>query len=129
MKTVKTYQCDCGEDFYEDDANCLNCGKPIDKSKLKDEKVTDIKYTKEPAKELYCETCGHINGYHLEGCIKFIPHNGECRKGNCPACPITHTRGSHSDDFNDTEPCYCSKVIEKMGFPHLGKMLRKLENS
>lgn len=58
---------------------------------------------------LYCETCGHINGYHLEGCAEFIPHNGECNKGNCPACPVTHTRGSHSDDFSDTEPCYCNK--------------------
>lgn len=42
MKTVKTYRCDCGEDFYEDDANCCNCYAPIDKSKLKEEEIADI---------------------------------------------------------------------------------------
>ena len=46
MKTIKTYQCECGEDFYEDDVNCVNCRKPIDKTKLKNEEVADIKYTK-----------------------------------------------------------------------------------
>ena len=50
MKSIKTYQCECGEDFYEDDVNCLNCGEPIDKSKLKDEEVADIKYTKREIK-------------------------------------------------------------------------------
>lgn len=45
MKKIKTYQCECGEDFYEDDVNCVNCGKPIDKSKLKGEEFADIKYT------------------------------------------------------------------------------------
>lgn len=23
---------------------------------------------------------------------------------------MKHTKGSHSDDFNDTEPCYCDEV-------------------
>lgn len=46
MKTIKTYQCECGEDFYEDDISCVNCRKPIDKTKLKNEEVADIKYTK-----------------------------------------------------------------------------------
>jgi isopentenyldiphosphate isomerase len=46
MKTIKTYKCECGEDFYEDDVNCVNCRKLIDKTKLKNEEVADIKYTK-----------------------------------------------------------------------------------
>lgn len=48
-RTIKTYRCECGEDFYEDDLNCVNCGKTIDKSKLKDEEIADIKY---PQKEI-----------------------------------------------------------------------------
>jgi len=28
---------------------------------------------------------------------------------NTHACPVTHSRGSHADDPNDTEPCYCTK--------------------
>ena len=41
-KTVKCYRCDCGEDVYEDDGNCLNCGKASDESKLKDEPVMTV---------------------------------------------------------------------------------------
>jgi hypothetical protein len=44
MKTVLTYRCECGEDFYEDDANCCNCYAPIDKSKLKSEEYAEITY-------------------------------------------------------------------------------------
>lgn len=41
-KYILTYSCDCGEDFYEDDDTCLNCGQSIDKSKLKKEEVANI---------------------------------------------------------------------------------------
>jgi len=42
MKTLKTYECHCGEDFYEDDTVCINCGETIDKTKLVDEVVPNI---------------------------------------------------------------------------------------
>lgn len=39
---IKFYTCECGEDFYEDDEECCNCGVPIDKSKLQDEELPEI---------------------------------------------------------------------------------------
>jgi len=42
MKTVKYYQCDCGEDVYEDDLECCNCGRPFDKSELEEVEIADI---------------------------------------------------------------------------------------
>ena len=43
MKTILTYGCKCGEDFYEDDTECINCGSLIDKRRLKKEPLIDIK--------------------------------------------------------------------------------------
>lgn len=42
MPSIKTYACECGEEFYEDDTNCQNCLAPIDKSKLKPEPYAEI---------------------------------------------------------------------------------------
>ncbi len=42
MKSIKTYVCQCGEDFYEDDEVCVNCGTPIEKAKLIDEPLVQI---------------------------------------------------------------------------------------
>jgi len=46
MKTIKTYVCSCGEDFFEDDEVCINCGIEIDESKLVDEEYPEIKGVK-----------------------------------------------------------------------------------
>ena len=43
MRTIKCYNCICGEDFYEDDAECINCGAPVDQSKFKEEQVVEIR--------------------------------------------------------------------------------------
>ena len=48
MRTIKTYTCKCGEDFYEDDECCVNCGDPIDRSKLVEQKLMEIKHGKVP---------------------------------------------------------------------------------
>ena len=48
MRTIKTYACKCGEDFYEDDECCINCGEPIDKSKLVEQELMEIKHGKVP---------------------------------------------------------------------------------
>ena len=45
MKTIRTYQCKCGEVFYEDDTVCVNCEEPIDKRKLR--KIEMVEITKE----------------------------------------------------------------------------------
>lgn len=42
MESIKTYVCQCGEDFYEDDLVCVNCGTQIDKSQLIDEPLVQI---------------------------------------------------------------------------------------
>jgi len=42
MKTIKTYQCKCGEDFYEDDLHCPNCGNTIDRRKLKKTETPEV---------------------------------------------------------------------------------------
>ncbi len=42
MKNIKTYKCECGEDFYEDDNTCINCGRFIDKRKLKKQEIAEI---------------------------------------------------------------------------------------
>ncbi len=42
MKTIKTYECECGEDFYEDDTVCLNCQRLIEKGKLKEVRVVEV---------------------------------------------------------------------------------------
>lgn len=51
MKTIKTYQCNCGEDVYEDDrrvgghpefVTCINCGTDYHVSKLQEEEIADI---------------------------------------------------------------------------------------
>jgi hypothetical protein len=44
MKTVLTYDCECGESIYEDDSACINCEAPVDKSRLKEEEIADIKH-------------------------------------------------------------------------------------
>ncbi len=64
MKTIKTYKCECGEDFYEDDVMCIGCGNSIDKSKLKEVEIAEI--TKEKVlkndknKLLPCPFCGEL---------------------------------------------------------------------
>ena len=52
MRTILTYPCPCGEDFYEDDEVCVNCGAAIDRTKLK----------AEPVSEIISETYGPQNG-------------------------------------------------------------------
>lgn len=47
MKTILTYKCECKEEFYEDDEVCVNCGKSIDKNKLKE---VEVEETTLPAK-------------------------------------------------------------------------------
>jgi len=42
MATIKCYECECGEDFYEDDTECCNCGAPVDQSKFKEEPLVEI---------------------------------------------------------------------------------------
>lgn len=42
MKTIKFYVCECGEEFYEDDKECCNCGAPVDQKKFKIESVCEI---------------------------------------------------------------------------------------
>lgn len=42
MESIKCYQCSCGEDMYEDDTECVNCGKAMDIGKLKDEPLHEI---------------------------------------------------------------------------------------
>lgn len=51
MKTIKCYACECGEDFYEDDTECVNCGKPVDQSKFKEEQIPHITEVGPIAKE------------------------------------------------------------------------------
>ena len=42
MKTIKCYTCKCGEDFYEDDTECVNCGTAVDPERFKDEPLAKI---------------------------------------------------------------------------------------
>ena len=42
MDKIKCYECKCGEDFYEDDTECCNCGAPVDQSKFKDEPLMKV---------------------------------------------------------------------------------------
>lgn len=42
MLTVKTYQCGCGEDIYEDDHYCVNCLAPVHPHKFKEQEVAEI---------------------------------------------------------------------------------------
>lgn len=44
MKTIKCYVCGCGEEIYEDDDACCNCGKPVDQGKFKEEPLVEIKH-------------------------------------------------------------------------------------
>ena len=44
-KTIKCYLCECGEDFYEDDLNCVNCGKDVDQIKFRDEPISEITHS------------------------------------------------------------------------------------
>ena len=41
MKTVRVYLCKCGENIFEDDIHCINCGIKTDKRKLKREEIAD----------------------------------------------------------------------------------------
>jgi len=43
MKTIKTYVCGCGEDFYEDDKQCINCGVYVQPERFRDVEVVEIK--------------------------------------------------------------------------------------
>lgn len=42
MKSIKVYECSCGEEMYEDDTECVNCGKAMEIGKLKDEPLPEI---------------------------------------------------------------------------------------
>lgn len=42
MKSIKCYVCECGEDMYEDDEECVNCCRPMEPAKLKDEPLREI---------------------------------------------------------------------------------------
>ena len=42
MKTIKCYTCECGEDFYEDDEECCNCGRPVNQSKFVEEPLMEV---------------------------------------------------------------------------------------
>jgi len=42
MKTIDVYECDCGDDIYEDDIRCVNCGVLVDPNKFKTEKLIEI---------------------------------------------------------------------------------------
>ena len=42
MNTIKCYTCECGEDFYEDDDECVNCGALVDQSKFAEEELIKI---------------------------------------------------------------------------------------
>lgn len=42
MKTIKTYLCDCGEDVYEDDRQCVSCHEEIDQTKFVEEEIPEI---------------------------------------------------------------------------------------
>jgi hypothetical protein len=57
-----------------------------------------------------CKICGCTDGQACEGGCSWVKFD------LCSACAEkgtqthhTHTRGSHSDDFNDVEPCYCDQ--------------------
>jgi uncharacterized membrane protein YvbJ len=43
MKTIKVYVCNCGEDVYEDDIVCVNCGVKTDPGKFREERLVEIK--------------------------------------------------------------------------------------
>ena len=40
---IKYYTCECGEEIYEDDTRCCNCGSPADSSKFITEDVPEIR--------------------------------------------------------------------------------------
>lgn len=47
MKTIKTYNCEglitkCGEAIFEDDIECPNCRKKVDKRKFKKMEIAEI---------------------------------------------------------------------------------------
>lgn len=72
MKTIKTYKCKCGEDFYEDDAECPNCRIPVDRRKFK--KVEVVEITKEKmSNEKYMVNIETDSSHTLYLCIT---HNG-----------------------------------------------------
>lgn len=43
METIKMYVCECGEDVYEGETNCVACNRETDPSKLIDLPVDQIK--------------------------------------------------------------------------------------
>ena len=48
MKTIKAQICKCGENIFEDDTHCINCGKKVDKRKFKIEEIAEIHEEKYP---------------------------------------------------------------------------------
>ena len=42
MKKIKAQICKCGENIFEDDTHCINCGKKVDKRKFRIEEIADI---------------------------------------------------------------------------------------
>jgi hypothetical protein len=49
-KTIKCYDCECGEEFYEDDVTCINCGTPVDPSRFVEREVAEITHETVPAR-------------------------------------------------------------------------------
>ena len=45
-----------------------------------------------------------------EGNVRFIPETKPQPEGKKNG----HSRGSHADDFNDTEPCLCEEEIARL---------------
>ena len=42
MESIKCYECSCGEEMFEDDTECVNCGKAMEIDTLKDEPLPQI---------------------------------------------------------------------------------------
>ena len=42
MKKVRVYRCECGEDVYEGQGDCVACGRPEDPEQLQEVEIADI---------------------------------------------------------------------------------------
>jgi len=62
---IKFYQCDCGEDVYENDEKCLNCFEKVDQSKFKIHEVSEVTQT-------FSSTKPNIDPASIEEAIKIL---------------------------------------------------------
>jgi len=53
MKTIKAQICKCGENIFEDDTRCINCGKKVDKRKFKIEEIAEIHEERKERNDIY----------------------------------------------------------------------------